>query len=214
MSKNVQIDFWKGDFGKKYTDRCSFSVKEWDRDYKKKYGKTRIEMNRDFVGKFSKDARILEIGCNTGMQLRDLQRMGFKNLYGIELQPYAVELSKKYVKGINIICGSGFDIPFKDGFFDVVCTSGVLIHIAPKNLSKIMSEMYRCSKKYIWGFEYYAQKITDIDYRGHKNRLWKADYASMFKKNFPDLKLVKKEFYKYIDNSKNIDSMYLFKKYK
>ena len=212
MAKNIQIDFWKGDFGKKYTDRCSFSVKEMDEDYKKAFGKTRIEMNNAIIGKFSRDARILEVGCNTGMQLRDLQRMGFKNLYGIELQPYAVELSKKYTKGINIICGSGFDLPFKDGFFDVVCTNGVLIHIAPKNLPKIMSEMYRCSKKYIWGFEYYASKMTDINYRGHKNRLWKADYASIFIKNFTNLKLVKREFYKYTNNQGNTDVMYLLKK--
>ena len=32
---NSQQNFWRGDFGKKYNDRCSFSVKEWDGDYKK-----------------------------------------------------------------------------------------------------------------------------------------------------------------------------------
>jgi len=60
--------------------------------------------------------------------------MGFTNLYGIELQWYAVEKAKEYTKGINIIQGSGFDIPFKDGYFDLVITNGVLIHIAPKKI--------------------------------------------------------------------------------
>lgn len=212
MSENVQANFWQGDFGKRYTDRSTMTFAEWNEGYKRQYGKTRIKMNKNFVGRFSKNAKILEVGCNIGMELRGMQRMGFRNLYGVELQPYAVEQSKKYTKGTNIICGSGFDIPFKDEFFDVVCTNGVLIHIAPKNLPKIMGEMYRSAKKYIWGLEYYAEKITEINYRGHKNRLWKADYASIFMKNFPNLKLIKKEYYKYVDNPENKDAIYLLKK--
>lgn len=211
MRKNIQENFWQGDFGKRYTDRSTMTFKEWNEGYKRQYGKTRIEMNKNFVGKFSKNAKILEVGCNIGMELRGLQRMGFKNLYGVELQPYAVEQSKKYTKELNIVCGSGFDIPFKDGFFDVVCTNGVLIHIAPKNLLKIMGEMHRATKKYIWGLEYYAEKIAEINYRGHKNRLWKADYASIFMKNFPNLELIKKDKYKYLENE-NIDMMFLLKK--
>ena len=53
---------------------------------------------------------------------------------------------------------------------------------------QLINIIYRCSKKYIWGFEYYAEKITAINYRGHENYLWKADYASLFMKYFPDLK--------------------------
>ena len=116
------------------------------------------------------------------------------------------------LKNINIICASGFDVPFKDSYFDIVCTNGVLIHISPNDLPKIMAEMYRCSKKYIWGFEYYADKVTEINYRGHENYLWKADYAKLFMEQFPDLKLVKKEMYPYMDNPENVDYMYLLEK--
>lgn len=207
-----QIDFWKGDFGKEYTDRNSRSHEEWDKFYLSCYGKTKIEMNDAFIGNLPKDMRILEVGCNTGMQLNGFQRMGFENLYGVELQPYAAEEAKKYTKNINIVCGSGFDLPFKDEYFDLVCTNGVLIHIEPKDLPKIMTEMYRCSKKYIFGFEYYADSLTEINYRGHSNYLWKADYAALFMEQFPDLKLVKTEKYPYIDNSGNVDFIYLLEK--
>lgn len=212
MIKTEQIDFWKGNFGKEYTDRNSHSNDEWDNFYKKTWGKTKIEMNQSFLGNLSKDSKILEVGCNTGMQLNGLQRMGFENIYGIELQPYATEEAKKYTKNINIICGSGFDLPFKNNYFDVVCTNGVLIHILPTDLPKIMTEMYRCSKKYIWGFEYFAEKITEINYRGHNNYLWKANYAALFIEQFPNLKLVKKEMYPYVENSTNVDFMYLLEK--
>lgn len=207
-----QIEFWKGDFGKEYTDRNSYSSKDWDQFYIDTWGKSKIEMNDLFIGHLQKDIKILEVGCNTGLQLNGFQRMGFKNIYGVELQPYAVEQAKLNTKNINIICGSGFELPFKDNYFDVVCTNGVLIHISPKELETIMAEMYRCSNKYIFGFEYYAEKIIEINYRGNENYLWKADYASIFIKQFPDLKLIKKEFYPYKENPKNKDQMYLLEK--
>ena len=210
--ETLQTDFWKGSFGKEYTDRNPKSSEDWDLFYSNIYGKTKIEMNSNFIGNLPKDIKILEVGCNVGMQLNGFQRMGFENIYGIELQPYAVEEAKKRTKNINVICGSGFDLPFKDKYFDLVCTNGVLIHISPTDLPKIMAEMYRCSQKYIFGFEYFAETITEINYRGNDNFLWKADYSAMFMQQFPDLKLVKKEMYPYLDNSNNVDFIYLLEK--
>lgn len=212
--KTQQIDFWSGDFGKEYTDRNTRHQNEWDSFYLNNFGITKIQMNESFLANMSKDIKILEVGTNTGMQLGGLLRSGFKNLYGIELQQYAVEKAKEYTKEINLIQGSGFDIPYKDNYFDVVVTNGVLIHIAPKDLPIIMTEMYRCSKKYIWGFEYFAEKETDINYRGNSGFLWKMDYAKKFMELFPDLKLVKKEIYPYINQqeSGNSDCMYLLEK--
>lgn len=206
-----QIDFWKGKFGQEYTLRNTRSQNEWDQFHIGTWGITKTEMYSQFIGHLPKNINILEVGSNTGMQLAGLQRMGFKNLYGIELQPAAVELSKKYTENINLIAGSGFDIPFKDNYFDLVFTSGVLIHIAPENHSKFMAEMVRCSKKYILGFEYYSEKIKNINYRGNEEVLWKADYCEIFKKNFPQLGEIKKEFYKYIKDD-NVDSMFLLEK--
>jgi len=91
--------------------------------------------------------------------------MGFQTLYGIELQEYAVEISKSRTKHINIIQGSAFDIPFKDNFFDLVFTSGLLIHIAPSDVEQILREIHRCTKKYIWGSEYFADSYTQVEYR-------------------------------------------------
>jgi len=209
--ENKQSDFWSGDFGKDYNQRNTFNEKEWDNFYLQTWGVTKIEMNSRFIGQLPKDIKILEVGANIGMQLRGLQKMGFTSLYGIELQQDAVEKSKQQTKGINIIQGSGYDIPFKDGYFDLVFTAGVLIHIAPENHKKIMSEMVRCSKKYIWGFEYFSENLEDIMYRGNPGFLWKADFAKIFIQNSPELKEIKREFFKYVD-SENKDYMYLLEK--
>ena len=208
-----QTDFWKGDFGKEYTDRSSYSNEDWDNFYLKTWGQTKMAMNNNFIGQLPKNIKILEVGCNVGLQLNGLQRMGFENIYGIELQSYAVEQAKKFTENINILCGSGFDIPFKDNYFDLVCTNGVLIHISPSDLPEIMNEMYRCSNKYVMGFEYYAEKTIAINYRGNANCLWKADYASLFIQQFPSLKLIKKEMYPYLEHSGNVDCMYLLEKH-
>jgi pseudaminic acid biosynthesis-associated methylase len=206
-----QMEEWSGDFGKEYTDRNIFSLEELDTLYKSKYGVTRTELNQRFLEGMDRSTRILEVGSNVGTQLLCLQSMGFVNLYGIELQSYAVELSKAETKRINIIEGSAFDIPYKDAYFDLVFTSGVLIHINPSDIVRVLREIFRCTREYIWGFEYYADEHTEITYRGHKELLWKANYAKLYLEQFEDLKIVKEERLKYLD-SDNIDTMFLLKK--
>ena len=156
---NKQEKQWSGQFGNKYTLR-NFDSKP----------KIKLKLNRSL--------RILEIGSNVGNQLLALKKMGFKNLYGIEINPKSVEKAK--IK--NIIVGSALDIPFKDKYFDLVFTAGLLIHISPKDIRKVMKEIIRCSKKYVMGYEYYAPKYQKVNYRGHKDMLWKTDFAKLYQK--------------------------------
>jgi pseudaminic acid biosynthesis-associated methylase len=211
MQKTEQEKFWSGEFGKEYTDRNSRDPKVWDKFYLDTWGITKRDINAKLMKNLPKDIKILEVGSNTGMQLKCLQDMGFENIYGVELQSYAVEKSKEYTKGINIIQGSGFDLPFKDNFFDLVCTNGVLIHIHPNDYSKIMSEMVRCSKTYIMGFEYYSPELKEVLYRGNEGFLWKTDFAKEFIKRFPNLEEVQRDYYKYVQDD-NVDFAYLLKK--
>lgn len=213
--KTDQENFWSKDFGQEYSDRNSWqSDAEWDQFYLDNWGRSKLDINNIVLESLPKDIRILEVGCNIGMQLRGFQRMGFENLYGIELQQYAVEKGKQITSKINIIQGSGFDLPFKDGYFDLVCTNGVLIHIAPADHSRIMTEMHRCSNKYIMGWEYYADDIQEINYRGNTGYLWKADFAGIFMKNFPDLKEVSRSKIPYTSEKEkgNVDELYLLSK--
>jgi len=211
---NKQEDFWSGEFGQEYTDRNFLTTEQWEQYYKDCYGITRLEMNEKFVGSFPKDIRILEVGCNIGMQLRGLKQMGFQNLYGIEIQHKAVEMSKEVCPGANVIQGSAFDLPFKSSFFDVVVTNGVLIHIAPENHRTFMKEVHRCSSKFIWGFEYFNEETVEINYRANEGFLWKADFARIYRDFFTDLTLTKEEKYPYIKEveSGNTDVMFLLEK--
>ena len=215
MKKTEQIDFWLGKFGQEYTDRNTpENLQLWNEDYFKTFGVARFDMLHEFLSGLDKEAKILEVGCNTGLQLGGLQQMGFKNLYGVDLQQYAIEKSKSMWQGINIIQGSAFELPFKTDFFDLVFTNGVLIHIAPDDLSKALAEIVRCSAKFVMGFEYFSEESTQMNYRGNEGFLWKMNYEEVYKTNFPELKTIKEKKYPYITEAEKgkVDSMFLLEK--
>lgn len=206
-----QMGNWGGEFGSAYTDRFALEIDELQAWYQKHLGITRTELNLEIIGDLNRSIRILEVGSNIGNQLLCLKLIGFQSLYGIDIQRHAVELSKSRAEEIDIIQGSAFDIPFKDSFFDLVFTSGVLIHIAPQDIKEALKEIYRCTKKYIWGYEYYADSYMEVEYRGNRELLWKTNFAKLYLDTFSDLKLVKEKKVKYLEND-NIDAMFLLEK--
>ena|SRR2546426_2380792 len=206
-----QMQAWMGEFGKKYTERNALTIGGMEALYERTYGLTRTDLNQRCLEGIDRSSRILEVGSNIGTQLALLQTMGFTNLYGIDLQHYAIELAKSRTHKINVICASAFDIPFMGESFDLVFTSGVLIHIHPSHISAVMNEIYRCTRNYIWGLEHYADDYKEVVYRGQKNLLWNVDYKRIYLDLFDDLELIKDERLKYLEND-NVDSMFLLRK--
>jgi len=207
-----QMRTWMGDFGREYTDRNPQGVEETEDYCCRTYGLARTEMNERFVGALDRSLRVLEVGCNVGNQLACLQRMGFTDLVGIELQADAVARGRERTEGIDLRQGSAFEIPFEAGAFDLVFTSGVLIHINPADLPRALDEVHRVTRRYVWGFEYYAPEVTAIEYRGRRDLLWKADYAGEYLKRFADLALVRGEMFPYRDEPDKRDAMFLLEK--
>lgn len=210
MNDTKQQKFWKSDFGKEYTIRNTYGPAELDKFYTDTYGVSRSTMNDEFL----KDLyikNVLEVGCNIGNQLQLLKKQGFKNLHGIEIQQDAVDIANSKNPELKIIQGSALKLPYKDNEFDLVFTAGVLIHVSPDDIKKMMKEMHRVTKKFIWGFEYFNKDYTEIDYRKNKGFLWKADFVKIFTKQFLNLKIVKEKKYNYLDND-NTDVMFLLKK--
>ena len=209
--ETAQTAVWKSDFGREYSDRNTFDPEALDQLYRKNYGVSRREINETFLRGIAEDASFLEVGCNTGNQLLMLQEMGYSNLSGIELQPYALEIAVRRLPGVALKLGSAVALPYDDSSFDVVFTAGVLIHVAPKNLPQALEEIYRCSQDYIWGMEYYAPQATEVKYRNHSGLLWKMDFARCYLERFPELELVQEQRLPYLDNA-NVDTMFLLRK--
>ena len=211
-NKNYQTKMWGGEFGIKYTRRNTFSYIKWNKMYKDRFGITKENINKSFLYNLPKKIKILELGCNIGSQLRCLYKMGYKNLNGIEIQHHCLKKLKKNFNFVNGIQSTVFKLPFNNNSFDLVFTNNVLIHIPPKKIHIVLKEMYRVSKLWIWGSEYYSQNYKEIIYRKNKNLLWKADFAKIFLKNFKNLNIIKHKFLVSKFDNEEIDSMYLLKK--
>jgi pseudaminic acid biosynthesis-associated methylase len=209
--KTSQISVWTENFGREYTDRNSLSLRDLDVLYEQNYGVGRRKLNQRFLAPISCDSRILEVGCNLANQLALLEAMGYSQLHGVEIQHYALQQAQARLPGVRWVEASAFELPYPDGYFDMIFTSGVLIHIAPGDLPQAMAEIHRCASSYIWGFEYYAAEATQVRYRGHADLLWKMDYAELYLRQFADLELVRAEHLAYKADS-NVDCMFMLRK--
>ena len=210
-TETQQERIWKGDFGREYTERNTVDTASLDQLWRRNYGVARSTINESFLSRIPKDAKFLEVGCNAGNQLLMLSQMGWSNLSGTELQPFAMEIARSRLPSAIFKLGSALALPWDDGSFDVVFTCGVLIHISPTDLPTVMDEIYRTTKEYIWGTEYYAPEVTQVTYRDHSELLWKMDFARQYMRRFPDLELVREQRLPYLDNA-NVDAVFLLRK--
>ena len=172
-----QLALWRSEFGRAYTDRNDRERPE------------RVASWRRLLGGIA-PARALEVGCNVGWNPIYLERLGVGELYGIEPQPAAVEAARQRRPQFNVLHGTAFDLPFRDAMFDLVFTSGVLIHIAPGSLARALDEMYRVSRRWIAAIEYDHPHEQEIEYRGHAGALWKRDHGAAWLHRHPDLRPV------------------------
>lgn len=140
-----------------------------------------------------KPKSVMEVGCNIGGNLRWIASiLPPRAVTGIDINDAALRELVRSVPGVNAIQAPARDIPFKDGSFELVFTSGVLIHQPESSLKQVMSEVVRCSRRYVLALEYFAPKTEEVFYRGEKGALFKRDYGALYKKAFPGLKLVQK----------------------
>lgn len=174
-------NLWAGEFGDAYTLRNQPNSRRsifWK--------KTLLE---------TKPKNILEVGCNQGGNLRWIaQSMPAKNIYGVDINESALSVLKKALPAVNAIWSQARELPFQDGYFDMVFTAGVLIHQPTATLRRVMDEVVRCSGHHVLCLEYFSPKNEEILYRGHKGALFKRDYGQLYRKWFPNLRLQKTSF--------------------
>ena len=133
---------------------------------------------------------IFEVGANVGMNIKALQALypGAK-LSAIEINQEASRQLIKMIGESNVTCGSILD--FKGNkTFELVFTKGVLIHLSPEHLALAYQQMADLSSKYVLIGEYYNPKPVSIEYRGHKNKLFKRDFCGEFLEAHPEFNLI------------------------
>jgi SAM-dependent methyltransferase len=90
--------------------------------------------------------RVLDLGCGNGSNARFFAQQGYRAL-GIDLSPSAIEIARAWFaeEGLeaDLRVGSCLDLPYEDGFVDVVVSHGVLDHLSPAEGVTAMAEVHR-----------------------------------------------------------------------
>jgi pseudaminic acid biosynthesis-associated methylase len=171
-------DLWLGEFGNAYIDR-NISA-----------GNGREPFWNMVISKYP-IKRILEVGCNVGANLQWICKViPPREVYGVDINETAIKRLASSLPGINTIRSPARELPFRDRWFDLVFTAGVLIHQPEAALPLVMSEIVRCSRRYVLCVEYFSEETIEIPYRGQVGALFKRNYGQIYREIFPELKLL------------------------
>ena len=178
---------------------CSEQLKAWDGEFGGDYhGRNhlagipqRTRLWSEILGYIEPNS-ILEVGAGTGNNLMALSHITRAALF-------AVEPNEDACAGISPWVGmlpnsTAQDIKMDGDAFELVFTSGVLIHIPPDELDAALDEIYRVSSRYIACIEYFSDEPETKEYRGRDNLLFKRDFGAYWLERFPDLEVVRTGF--------------------
>lgn len=177
--KTPQEEFWAGEFGDQYVTRNSneFLIS------------SSTAMFTTILQRTNGIHSILEFGANIGINLEALKRLLPNATFAaIEINQRAAEILESK-QGIKVFQES--ILTFNQAqTYDLTFTRGVLIHMNPETLDTVYQKLYDLSNRYVLIAEYYNPSPVTIEYRGHKDRLFKRDFAGEILEKFSDLQLV------------------------
>jgi pseudaminic acid biosynthesis-associated methylase len=185
-----QEKFWAGSFGDEYVDRNSSAD----------FVSSNTYLFSKILSRTINVDSVIEFGANIGLNLMAIRNlMPDVTLSAIEINEKAVA-SLKEIQGVSVypesILADSSPPPA-----DFVLIKGVLIHINPDCLEKVYEKLYQTALKYICIVEYYNPTPVEISYRGHRDRLFKRDFAGEVLDQYTDLKLVDYGFIYHRDNN-------------
>lgn len=194
-----QEDFWLGKFGDGYSARN-------DSD---ELLSSKINLFSKILSKTSNIKSVIEYGPNIGFNLLAIQTLIPKiNLTSVEINKNACKKLEK-IKKNKVINKSILDFKTVNKFdFTLIMT--VLIHINPNLLDNVYQIIYKHAKKYICIVEYYNPTPVEVVYRGHKDKLFKRDFAGEMLNKYKNLKLVDYGFVYKRDNNFPYDDVNWF----
>lgn len=168
---------WAGQFGDDYVERNKAVYAE------------RQDFWRELIGSLQ-CSRVLEVGCNVGGNLRWIgESVDPSELHGVDVNRKALAELRRELPDVNAVWSPARELPYRDKWFDLVFTMGVLIHQPDATLPLVMSEMVRTSQRWVFCGEYYAPEQVEVPYRGQEGALFKRDYGRLFEEWFPVLRL-------------------------
>lgn len=104
-----------------------------------------------FIKKYHKelsihDDKILDVGCGHARNLKLFEELGFKKLYGFDINKTdnPLHVNFEWTRG-DVQEG----LPYQDKSFDIVLCNYVLMFIAPDKLNFVIDELLRVTNKFL-----------------------------------------------------------------
>jgi len=137
-----------------------------------------------------KSSIVCDLATGTGDSAKVIIKKGF-NVFGVDLSPKMLQISKRKLSNFSFypLCGSGYQLPFKDETFDAVtCAFGI------RNMHSIdmaLTEIFRVLKK--------GGKSVFLEFSVPSN-IFKAIYAFYMKYILPNIAAMfsEKQAYEYL----------------
>lgn len=166
--RGMSTDLWASTWGSAYVAR---NQEAW---------KDRWPFWRDLQQRYPVKS-VLEVGCGGGHNLR---WMTAEVVAGVDVNEHALIAAQAACRRARLITAPATRLPSADASYELVFTAGVLIHVPPADLPKVMDEIHRVSSQYILSIEYDATHETTVEYRGQLNALWKRPYKHLYEDRF------------------------------
>lgn len=178
--KTDQESFWAGQFGDEYSQRNN---------------NDQLLVNKTAL--FSKILQrtgvvnsVLEFGSNIGLNLHSIASLlPNAELSAIEINAYAKQQLEDWGGCKEVFHQSALTFENKHTY-DLSMILGVLVHTNPGELKVMYEKLYSATHKWILIAESYNPVPVEIQYRGHKGRYYKRDFAGEMLEQYPELKLV------------------------
>jgi spore coat polysaccharide biosynthesis protein SpsF len=177
--RTEQDDFWAGEFGDEYVERNSGAdILAAD-----------IALFSRILRKAGRIDSVIEFGANIGLNLRAIRQLcPTARLSGVEINEKAVR-QLRTLNGVTAFHQSILEFVPGEAH-DLALVKTVLIHIDPVHLPRVYDLLHAAGRRFICLAEYYSPTPVEVNYRGHRNRLFKRDFAGDMLDRFPDLALV------------------------
>lgn len=201
----MNMPYWEYRYkrqGKRTVGCCSFSQKEFDRNTKK----ARSLLQKCLMRNNISAERLLDVGCGWG-RLVDTCSSFSKEVYGIDIIPWAIEEAKKEFSLGKFSVFDGKRIPFPDKYFDLILSWTVLQHVPPENISELCDEIIRVMTS---GARLIIYENISVQY-SDKAHIW-FRRPSEYELSFEELRMVDKELVASFDKNSETHMLAVFRK--
>jgi ubiquinone/menaquinone biosynthesis C-methylase UbiE len=105
-----------------------------------------LEKRTRFILDHCPGGRALDVGCGTGALALRLERVGYE-MVGVDPSEGMLRVMREHAPGVEAVLGSGTELPFEEGEFDLALSVAAMHHIAdPEAVRRALGEMARVTR--------------------------------------------------------------------